>query len=452
MVIHSKGPGGVNMASLIMAQLKWLDHIIKSKDLASKVVEVLPILSLSIQRDVISALPEIVLDSEHTDIALALNNLMTDTVELTAPVIDALTNLNVDSKMINEIRESVLKILPSARLEDLPVAVRFIQQSINPTNAQEVINELREKLNFRSVMLPTAASTPVGSAVAGQVLANFSSSEQMSEFQTVEMIRSGIRFQKCVTDAWMKVIESVESPADHKAIDIIVLLALHLSTGRRKAVESQFRIKIKSGALSEELVATTFSSHSQILREYFPSILVLSDVLLRSSDLSVVSFASTLYCHAFTSFTGYYQQEVVGSLVTHIGSGYASEIDAALDVLTNLVETCSPAMAPYAVFLKGILDYLDALSLPQIRKLFSMLSWLTSESPGNAGMIQDEMHIIIRKQLSSTNMKYKRIGIIGAVMIVKGLAQLRRLALENKATRTSIGVHDVLELLAVFSC
>jgi Fanconi anemia group D2 protein len=139
----------------------------------------------------------------------------------------------------------------------------------------------------------------------------------------------------------------------------------------------------------------------------------------------VVSFASTLYCHAFTSFTGYYQQEVVGSLVTHIGSGYASEIDAALDVLTNLVETCSPAMAPYAVFLKGILDYLDALSLPQIRKLFSMLSWLTSESPGNAGMIQDEMHIIIRKQLSSTNMKYKRIGIIGAVMIVKGLAQLR---------------------------
>jgi Fanconi anemia group D2 protein len=428
------------------------------QDLASKVVEVLPILSLSIQRDVISALPEIVLDSEHTDIALALNNLMTDTVELTAPVIDALTNLNVDSKMINEIRESVLKILPSARLEDLPVAVRFIQQSINPTNAQEVINELREKLNFRSVMLPTAASTPVGSAVAGQVLANFSSSEQMSEFQTVEMIRSGIRFQKCVTDAWMKVIESVESPADHKAIDIIVLLALHLSTGRRKAVESQFRIKIKSGALSEELVATTFSSHSQILREYFPSILVLSDVLLRSSDLSVVSFASTLYCHAFTSFTGYYQQEVVGSLVTHIGSGYASEIDAALDVLTNLVETCSPAMAPYAVFLKGILDYLDALSLPQIRKLFSMLSWLTSESPGNAGMIQDEMHIIIRKQLSSTNMKYKRIGIIGAVMIVKGLAQLRSVpshliaaesqAVSNTSSRLSADAYkQVISLL-----
>ena len=27
----SKGPGGVNMASLIMVQLKWLDHIVKSK-------------------------------------------------------------------------------------------------------------------------------------------------------------------------------------------------------------------------------------------------------------------------------------------------------------------------------------------------------------------------------------------------------------------------------------
>lgn len=66
-------------------------------------------------------------------------------------------------------------------------------------------------------------------------------------------------------------------------------------------------------------------------------------------------------------------------------------------------------MAPYAVFLKvcladktsscqdkefvgwfvqGVLDYLDALTLPQIRKLFGMLSLLAMESPGNVSMIQ----------------------------------------------------------------
>lgn len=38
---------------------------------------------------------------------------------------------------------------------------------------------------------------------------------------------------------------------------------------------------------------------------------------------------------------------------------------------------------------------------------------------------QDDMHIVIRKQLSSTVPKYKRIGIIGAVMIVGSMGALR---------------------------
>lgn len=38
---------------------------------------------------------------------------------------------------------------------------------------------------------------------------------------------------------------------------------------------------------------------------------------------------------------------------------------------------------------------------------------------------QDDMHILIRKQLSSTVPKYKRIGIIGGVMVVGSMASLR---------------------------
>ncbi|XP_062522638.1 Fanconi anemia group D2 protein-like isoform X2 [Corticium candelabrum] len=435
-----KGPGGVNMANLIMAQLKWLDHIVKSKDLARKVMEVLPVLSLISQRDVVSALPEIVVDSDHSDVASALKDLMSENVELTAPVIDALTNLNVDSKLLSEIQESLLKILPSSRLEDLPVAIHFIQQSLTPSNAVEIIAELREKLDFASTVLPMATSTPAANVVqrVGGI-SNTPSNEHMSELQAVEMIRAGIRFQKYIADAWIKAIENVESPEDYKAIDILILLVLHCNTGRKKMIESLLRTKVKLGAFSEELVASAFSSHSRIILEYFPSLLVLSDVLLRSTDSSVSSFASTLYRHAFTSFDGYYRQEVVGSLVTHIGSGFSTEIDAALDVLTNLVETCSSAMTPYAVFLKGVSDYLDTLTLAQIRKLFSMLSWLAIESPGNSGMIQDDMHIIIRKQLSNTSKKYKRIGVIGAVMAVKGLARKRTFPAHLVAAESQAG-------------
>lgn len=42
------------------------------------------------------------------------------------------------------------------------------------------------------------------------------------------------------------------------------------------------------------------------------------------------------------------------------------------------------------------------------------------------------MHIVIRKQLSSTVPKYKRIGIIGAVMIVGSMGSVRYRLLINK--------------------
>ncbi|GCC41677.1 hypothetical protein chiPu_0025957, partial [Chiloscyllium punctatum] len=79
-------------------------------------------------------------------------------------------------------------------------------------------------------------------------------------------------------------------------------------------------------------------------------------------------------------------------------------------------------MAVYAIFVKGILDYMDSLSPQQIRKLFFVLSTLAFSRGQEGSHIQDDMHIVIRKQLSSTISKYKRIGIIGAVMMVGCMA------------------------------
>ena len=55
--------------------------------------------------------------------------------------------------------------------------------------------------------------------------------------------------------------------------------------------------------------------------------------------------------------------------------------------------------------LQGVLDYLDNLSMTQIRKLYSMLSMLAFQNNSDAVTIQDDMHIIIRKQLSSSDPK-----------------------------------------------
>ena len=91
--------------------------------------------------------------------------------------------------------------------------------------------------------------------------------------------------------------------------------------------------------------------------------------------------------------------------MTHIGSGVTSEVDHALDVLATLVDTQRTKMDRFAVLIKGILDYLEHLTVGQIRRLYSILSVLAFHDPEGGSSVQDEMHTLIRKQLSHVESK-----------------------------------------------
>ncbi|XP_031562635.1 Fanconi anemia group D2 protein-like [Actinia tenebrosa] len=417
---HGSNNGETNTARLIMNQFRWLDRIVNSKELTEKMLEMVSITSPDVQHEIITCLPEVVDDTEHTGVALQLRELLLQNTSLAVPILYALSNLNLRQDLLAEVRVSVLQMLPSAELDDLPVVTKFILQSVSDNDAFEVISELRMNLDFGS-LIPQSSSTPLNPRQEGAS----ASADKDGELLTLDAIRSGIRFQKSVAEGWLKAIESVNSAALHKVIDLFVLLILHSTGNRKKTVESLFRNKIKVGHFTEEMLSSAFNSHNQILREYFSNLLSLGEVLLRSPETSVSSYACAIYRLAFASFDLYCKQEIVGALVTHIGSGFATEADSSLDVLSDLVETHPKIMAPFAVFIKGILDYLDNLTLSQIRKVFSMLSTLAFSSPRDGAMIQDDVHIVIRKQLSSSCPKYKRIGIIGAVMIVRSMARKR---------------------------
>ncbi|XP_048586773.1 Fanconi anemia group D2 protein isoform X2 [Nematostella vectensis] len=417
-----RGTTEVNTSNLILNQFRWLDRIYKSKDLTQKMLDMVTITSCDVQHEIITCLPEVVDDAEHIEVARQLRELLLQNTDLTVPILDALTNLNLRPELLAEVRASVLQMLPSVELDDLPVVTKFILQSVSDTDAFEVMSELRENFDFTSSLMPDSASTPANQS---RSKGTSSGGNKNGELLTLDAICSGIRFQKSVAEGWIKAIESVTSSAKHKVIDLFVLLILHSTGNRKKAVESLFRNKIKTGHFTEEMLSAAFCSHSQILREYFTDLLSLSEVLLRSPDHSVCSYACSIYRLAFLAFDLYCQQEIIGSLVTHIGSGYASEADASLDVLSVLVESHTPTMAPFAVFIKGILDYLDNLTMSQIRKVFSMLTTLAFHNPMEGAMIQDDVHIVIRKQLASNCPKYKRIGIIGTIMIVRGMSRIR---------------------------
>uniref|UniRef100_A0AAA9SJW8 FA complementation group D2 n=1 Tax=Bos taurus TaxID=9913 RepID=A0AAA9SJW8_BOVIN len=370
---------GISMPRLIINQLKWLDRVVDSKDLTTKIMQLISVAPLCLQHDFVISLPEILGDSQHADVGKELSDLLTENTLLTVPILDVLSSLQLESKLLTKVRQLVMGKLSSVSLDDLPVIIKFILHSVTPTDALEVISELREKLDLQHCILP-------------------------SQFQ-VSLSRLRNKGQT----------RQLKGPPRR--------LNTSTNTQTKKYIERVLRNKIRSGCFEEDLLQGTFYIHYLVLKDICPSILSLAQSLLNSLDQSIILFGSLLYRYSFMFFDTYCQQEVIGALVTHVCSGNEVEVDAALDVLLELVVVSPSAMRLNAVFVKGILDYLDNMSPQQIRKLFCVLSTLAFSKEHEANShIQDDMHLVIRKQLSSTVFKYKLIGIIGAVTMAGVMA------------------------------
>ncbi|XP_067417363.1 Fanconi anemia group D2 protein [Emydura macquarii macquarii] len=423
------GTFGTNFPRLIVNQFKWLDRIVDSKDLVTKLMQMVSVSPAPIQHDIITSLPEILEDSQQSEVAREVSQLLKQDTRLTVPILDALSSLDLDAGLLAEVRQSAMIIVPAVKLEDLPVVIKFILHNIKAVDAVEVISALRKNLDLSSCILPLQIRSSQ-SKLKNQPQTSSSTSQVSSSQNCVKLlfdvIKLAVRFQKGISEAWIKAIENTVSVSDHKVLDLIVLLLIHTTTTKsRKQTERVLRNKIQLGCVSEQLLQSAFRNHSLVIKDFFPSTLSLAQTFLHSPDPCVVSFGSCMYKQAFEVFDSYCQQEVVSALVTHICGGNDVEVDISLDVLTDLVTLHTSSLMRYASFVKNILDYTEKLNPQQIRKLFYILGELAFSQRQEDSYIQGDMHMVIRKWLSSTVPKYKQMGIIGAVVMAGSMAAKR---------------------------
>uniref|UniRef100_G3UQ73 FA complementation group D2 n=1 Tax=Meleagris gallopavo TaxID=9103 RepID=G3UQ73_MELGA len=417
----SVGTFGTNFPRLIVNQFKWLDSL-DSQDLVKKLMQMLSVSPVPIQHDIITSLPEILEDSQQNEVARELSCLLKQGRRLTVPILDALSRLDLDAELLAEVRQCAMTIVPSVKLEDLPVVVKFILHNVKAADAVEVISDLRKSLDLSSCVLPLQMLV----AESSFLVISSSSMSQITTSQNCvkvlfDVIKLAVRFQKDVSEAWIKAIENSTSVSDHKVLDLIVLLLIHSTNSKnRKQTEKVLRSKIRLGCMPEQLVCSTlyYISIFQVIKDFFPSILSLAQTFLHSAHPAVVSFGSCMYKQAFAAFDSYCQQEVVCALVTHICSGNETELDISLDVLTDLVILHTSLLMRYATFVKTILDSMQKLNPCQIRKLFYILSTLAFSQRQEGSYIQDDMHMVIRKWLSSSVPNHKQMGIIGSVTMM----------------------------------
>ena len=183
---------------LILNQLKWLDCIVDGKELCSKLLEILSIAPVELQRDIITSLPEILDDGAHRTVALHLKELLQNNSQLTSAIIDCFTNLHLSDDLITDILEAALQRVDSADFADLPCLLSFIMQSGATLDIENIILQLREKLTLPSTFVaPLISSTPKTRCTRGIQGGN--------EFMVFDTLRSIICFQTKVADGWMKV-------------------------------------------------------------------------------------------------------------------------------------------------------------------------------------------------------------------------------------------------------
>lgn len=167
-------------------------------------------------------------------------------------ILDAFTSLFINSEVMTELQQTILKRCPTMPLESLSVYVQFILASIEPGDEVEVIRDLRDHLNFES-------SQMVSQLTQNQTTTAMNNTKSKDNGVSVALhyIELSISTSKVMGNAWIRAIEEVKLANDHKPLDLMVLLILHSLPNRTKSVESLIRNKLRAGLFTEELIVKT---------------------------------------------------------------------------------------------------------------------------------------------------------------------------------------------------
>ncbi|CBJ26655.1 conserved unknown protein [Ectocarpus siliculosus] len=424
-----------DLPRLVLNQVRFLDHLVDSTSLTRKILEVLTVLPVNLQREMISYLPEVVEDGDHAEVVETLQSLKDSEPQLLVAVLDALGNLSLPPRLLGGITEDALGLLDSAQPSTLPVLVRFLLETATADTADAVVRELRERLRLCPVVGGGGRGGVEDTEETEALVLNPglqsnreppSDSDTSGDALTLEALRQGLRLRGDLAACFLKAITKTAGSEGHSVVDLWVLFCLYANQDTRKRVIALFRRKISCGHFTEPLMTDALHGRAGALHGLFFSLMGITDALVSSGVVSVRRYGASMYREIFSGFSeAYHRQEVVGALITHCGAGSELETDSALSALSALASPSDggSGLRPFAAFIRALMDYMQGYTHYQVRKVFRILCAMASSAPGgrdmSAGGDMDDVHIFVRKHVAMSQMALKQIGIIGAVAFVE---------------------------------
>ncbi|PKI41039.1 hypothetical protein CRG98_038567 [Punica granatum] len=430
-----------NLHRLIINHFRWLDFIIDSDGFNDKLMQVLSICPLHLKKEIIGSLPEIIGDQNHKVVVDSLEQMLQEDSAIIVPVLDSLSNLHLDDELKEQVITIALSCIRTVDGEHIPYLLRFLLLSATPANSRRIISRIREQLKFIGVSNHCASQNK--NKLKGKCLVG------NTDASVLDTLRSGLRFKNILCQEIVKELSCLNRPQDHKVIDIWLLVLIYMNgESSKKSIENIFKKKIIDNCIQEVMIDQCIHGNANLMQDYFPTFLSITEYLLTCKEPRVRQFGIHMYTSLFEEFVDTFaRQEILGALVTHVGSGVRFEVTAALETLKLLVSKYSMDLIPLSSHINGILDYLEAFSIENLQKVYEVFSQLALSANSRANSfgssVANELMMIVRKQLNHSDVAYKRMGLIGTLKIVSCLGDTNHVGCSEQKSN----IKEALELL-----
>ncbi|KAI3775779.1 hypothetical protein L1987_45532 [Smallanthus sonchifolius] len=380
-----------DIARLILNQFRWLDFLVDSEALTENLFQVLSICPPHLKKEIIGSLPEVMGDANNKIVVDSLEKVLQDDSTATVAVIDCFSSLNLDDLLQDKVITIALSCIRTIEAEKLPYLLRYLLLSATPTNARRIIAQFREQ--YKLVGVFDTRSTQHNKLKGKSVVDNV-------EASVLDALGSSLRFKNILCQEILRELQYIDKPQDHK--------------------------------------------------DHFGSFLLFSEYLLACKEQKVSKFGIQMYKYLFEGFPDTYsRQEVLGSLVTHVGSGITFEVSSALDAMVMLASKYSQEVIPICSYITGILDYMEGFSTENLHKVYDVFCFLSRSARSNTesfgSSIAVELFMIVRKQVSNPEFKYKKMGLIGTIKILSHFGNINDMSYSSSSQK--LNYEEALELL-----
>ena len=389
--------------------------------LVDKMVEIMAATSRHYLEELIAALPEILPQSQHNTMADHLLKMLEETNPMISILVDCLGNLELSPELVQRTKTALVHGISSKsfKFSDLPNVLDFLLSSVDNKleNNVELVMNIRDHLDLTEKMRPSQRVGP--SSVKNKENRELDSKKNIERI-LLDKINISMMTEKKMLDAWCHTLEGIKDVEDVRPLDMIVMVMLYKNKQKRRSVEMLMKNKIRNAVITNDLIQSIFTNHKAFLIMWKDTVLDMSLALMLSSERVISECcARQLFISAFINLDEFCEREVISLLVSCI-----NRTDTALLVLCDLATQHADKMAKYGWYLVGLLDHVsESMEVSMLRNIIIILAKLAwrkgSDSAGT--QIRDDVVIFVKKQVQSGIIQYKKMGVVGAVVVAHAM-------------------------------